>query len=321
MSRTEKIWLIVAASLTLAGAIIFGGVMMSGKWGFRDLFNSELEKTDFQIGESFSHISVENSTADIRVLPSEGDGVTVKCVNKKYVEYSCKVDADTLYITAEDTRAWYEHISFMEFSGSVVTIYLPVAEYGELTVKNATGDVEISKDFTFKSIDVSLSTGDVKCGASVKEKLGIKTATGEITVSGVTAENAELSATTGKIRATDLTCKGDIKLSVDSGKCILENISCKNFSSTGDTGDISVKRLTSDGKVRITRNTGDVNFESWNAKDVEIKTSTGDVKGSFVSDMVIFASSDTGRVSVPKFTTGGQCDIITGTGNIIIEIE
>jgi uncharacterized membrane protein YgdD (TMEM256/DUF423 family) len=34
MSKSVKIWLIIAASLTMIGAIIFSGVMMALNWDF-----------------------------------------------------------------------------------------------------------------------------------------------------------------------------------------------------------------------------------------------------------------------------------------------
>ena len=57
------------------------------------------------------------------------------------------------------------------------------------------------------------------------------------------------------------------------------------------------------------------------ADSILIKTSTGNVKGTLLSEKVFSAESDTGRVSIPKSYSGGECDISTSTGDIKIEIK
>ena len=54
--------------------------------------------------------------------------------------------------------------------------------------------------------------------------------------------------------------------------------------------------------------------------EIYIETDTGSVSGTLLSDKVFLAETDTGRVSVPKTTHGGRCEITTDTGNIRIEV-
>ena len=75
-----------------------------------------------------------------------------------------------------------------------------------------------------------------------------------------------------------------------------------------------------DGTMNIERSTGDVEFKKCDAGEVSITTDTGHVVGSFLSDKIIFASSNTGKIDVPKSTVGGKCEITTTTGKIIISI-
>ena len=82
-----------------------------------------------------------------------------------------------------------------------------------------------------------------------------------------------------------------------------------------------MKKVIVTEKLALKRSTGDVKLESCDAGEIVIKTDTGDVKGSLQSKKIFFAHSDTGRVSVPKTTTGGKCDITTDTGDIKITIE
>ena len=76
--------------------------------------------------------------------------------------------------------------------------------------------------------------------------------------------------------------------------------------------------------LSVELNTGDVKFigdASSKTNYVSIETDTGDVYCSFLSDKIVFAQSDTGKIRVPKTTSGGRCDITSDTGNIEVVIK
>ena len=52
-----------------------------------------------------------------------------------------------------------------------------------------------------------------------------------------------------------------------------------------------------------------------------VNTSTGDVNGTLLSEKIFITDTSTGRVSVPKTTSGGKCEITTSTGDINIGIK
>ena len=51
MKKATKIWIIVATSLILTGAIIFVGVMMVFKWDFTRLSTLNYETNEYEITE------------------------------------------------------------------------------------------------------------------------------------------------------------------------------------------------------------------------------------------------------------------------------
>ena len=84
---------------------------------------------------------------------------------------------------------------------------------------------------------------------------------------------------------------------------------------------MTLENVVASEKFSIKRDTGDVRFEDADAAEIEVETDTGSVSGSLRSEKIIFATSDTGKIDVPKNTTGGRCEITTNTGNIKIEIK
>lgn len=319
MSKTTKTWLIIASSLVLVGCIIFGGVMTMFKWDFTKLSTVKYETNDYEINEDYKNISIVTKTADILFVPAENEKSLVECFEQKKLNHSVAVKDDTLIIEVEDTRKWYDYVG-INFGTPKITVYIPQGEYGVLSVKSSTGDVEIPKDFKFESIDILGSTGCIKNQASASEVVKIKTSTGNIRIENVSAGALDLSVSTGGITVSEVTCEGDVKINVSTGKTKLTDAKCKNFVSKGNTGDISLKNVVAAENFSIERSTGDVKFDGADAAEIFIKTDTGNVSGSLLTDKVFIVHTDTGSIDVPKTTTGGKCEVNTDTGDIKINV-
>ncbi len=320
MSKKMRIWLIVGASLILIGCIIFGSVMTMFKWDFSKLSTVGFETNEYEINDEFKNISLSTQTADIKFLPSENSKISVVCYEQKKVKHSVEVKENRLVIEAVDTRKWYEYIG-INFGIPKITVYLPKGKYGALWVNAKTGDTLISEDFSFESVEISQSTGDVECLASASGNVKIKTSTGDINLKNASINELDLTVSTGHITAENISCNGDIKLRVSTGKTKFNNITCKNIISSGSTGDLTLNNVIADEKISANRSTGDVKFERCDAAELLVETSTGNVTGSLLTDKVFITETDTGKVNVPKSVTGGRCEIETNTGNINFVIE
>ncbi len=318
MSKGVKIWLIVGAFLVVVGAIIFGGIMMALDWDFSKISTVKYETNEYAINDSYKNIKVITDTADITFIPAENTKVV--CYEETKIKHSVTVKDDTLVIEANDTRKWCEYIG-ITFGSPKITVYIPTGEYGALTVNASTSDTEISKEFKFESIDISQSTGNVKCLAYANGDIKIKTSTGHITVENITTSSLNLAVTTGDIVVSDTKCVGDLSVKVTTGKVKLENIRCSNVISTGDTGDITLTNVITDKSIDIERTTGDIKLNGCDASELVIVTDTGNVKGTLLSDKVFIVKTDTGSIKVPESINGGKCKITTDTGDIKIEIK
>lgn len=320
MSKSSKIWLITAVSLIVLGIMIFTGAMIMAKWDLSKLGTSKYETNTHTITDTFKNISIKTDTADIKFVLSDDGTCKVVCFEEKNDKHDVLVVDDTLAINSVSTKRWYQYIGINVKTPKVI-IYLPETEYAALNIKESTGDIDIAKDFTFESIDISLSTGDVKNYASASGNVKIKASTGDIEIENVSANAFDLSVSTGNINVKIAECKGDMSVKVSTGKAKLCDVSCGSITSKGSTGDMILENVVATGNFNITRSTGDVTFKKCDAAELFVKTDTGDVKGSLLSDKIFFAETDTGSVDVPKTTTGGRCEIKTDTGDIKFEIQ
>lgn len=320
MNRKMKKWLILAACFVGLGTILFAGLMSLLGWDFSKLSTAKKITNVYEIYEDFQDISVIVDTADVVFVPSEDGECSVSCYEREKVKHFVAVEDGTLVVRVQDSRKWYEHIGIF-FGTPKITVSIPEGQYGNLTVRGDTGDVDIGNAFAFKSMELIGSTGDVSCGASAQETIKIKCSTGNICVNGSSAGAMGLITSTGKITVSNVVCREEMQVDVNTGKTELMNVRCEILRSVGDTGDILLKDVIAEKFLLVERSTGDVKFDGSDAGEITIKTDTGDVKGNLLTEKVFMAYTDTGRVDVPKTVTGGKCEITTDTGNILLSIQ
>ena len=293
-----KIVFIVASILIFLGIVLFVTALAGSNWDITKLDTDKLQTSTHSIESDFQNISVRTDTADVIFVLSADGTCKVECLERENTPHQVITKDGALEISIRDNRKWYAHISFFSFDAPKITVYLPQKEYAALDIKTDTGDVEIPKDLQLTSVDITVSTGDVKCYASAIEKIKIKTSTGDISAQSITT--------------------GDMDLSVSTGDTKLTDVQCKNLRSTGSTGDLHLQNVIAAEKFSIERSTGDVKLDGCDAGEIKIETDTGNVTGSLLSPKIFMTETDTGRVNVPKSTTGGRCEIETDTGNIKI---
>ena len=304
----------------VAGIVLFSVAMWQAAFDFDKLSTGNYETNIYEITEDFTNLSLNTDTASIIFALSPDGKCKVECCEEEKAKHTVTVEGDTLTIQVTDNRQWYDHIG-IHFDSPKITVYLPKSAYTALSIHEGTGIVQLPTELSFESVDITSTTGSIDCAAAVSGVLKIKTSTGKISVENTSVGAAELSVTTGLVTVSKVKCLEDMNVHVSTGRANLTNIECKNLTSYGDTGDIFLKRVIANEKITVERSTGDVMFDDSDAGEILVETDTGDVTGNLLMAKVFAASSDTGRVSVPRSTVGaGRCEISTDTGDIIITV-
>ena len=206
MNKKAKIWLIIGASLIIIGGIIFCGAMSIFNFDFTKLSTDKYQTNSYDITENFKDIAVLTDTADVTFIMSDDDKITVTCYEQENMKHLVCVRSDTLLISLEDNRKWYNYIG-INFNSPKITVSIPKGEYGELSVDLSTGDVNVPKEFTFKNIDIKGSTGSIKMQSSATQNIKLKTRTGHIFAENITADTVNVSVSTGKVNLKNTKCK------------------------------------------------------------------------------------------------------------------
>lgn len=296
MNKTRK-YIILAVSLVIAGLLMGTAGLFAVNFDFASLSLARLTSNTHTVEEDFTKISINTDISDVRLELSEDDICEVICLEEVNYFHKVSVENNTLTITVQDNRMWYEHMGI--FGGfHNVTLRLPKKAYEDLTVRCSTADVEIPKDFSFGWADISTSTGHIKWQGSMVNNL---------------------------------------LLSVSTGDIFVDDTGCQTLTATTNTGDIRLANTVITQNLIAKTDTGDVRFDRCDAKAMSVNTDTGDVTGTLLSVMIFITETGTGKVVVPTdgygeiLSSSGQVlvsgplvdrigEITTDTGDIRIEV-
>ena len=291
MKKGTIIALIIAAVLIVAGGVLLVlGLSFAGD----SVVTVAPAEKNYVVDAPFESIRVETATCNVDFQKADGS-FKVSCPDSEKFSYTVTVEENTLCVRQVDLRQWYDFID-IHLNEEKITVYLPKETYDTLYIETDTGDISLLDSFTFTSATLLSDTGDVGFAAQVTEELSVTTDTGDIRVRGSAPESLTLSINTGRIR--------------------VEDVSCGELTCESNTGEVKLKNVLSTGAIQLQTDTGDITIENCDAESANILSDTGDIFGNFLTSKWFQATSDTGRVSVPKTREGGLCQIVTNTGDI-----
>ncbi len=319
MNKVTKILIIVASSLLVLGGIVFTLVMSSLSWDFSKLNTLKYAINVHEIEQEFDSIFIETDTADVKFILSTDGKNKVECLEQEKLNHKVSVVDGVLTVKINDERSWFEHVTLFG-KKTHVNFYLSSEQLDNVTLKASTGDLEIGKEFSLNNLDVSVSTGDVTCKASVSQLLKVKVSTGDIDLSDLNANKIELRASTGDMDLFKVNAE-EVTLWASTGDMELISVTCKILTTEADTGDISLTNVIASQSFNIKRSTGDVEFNRVDSLSINVETSTGDVEGTLLSGKIFDCESSSGKVQVPNSTDGGICKVRTSTGRIKLFVQ
>lgn len=305
--------IVIGSVITTAGALLLGISVYS------NIKNSKIIVHEHEITESFNNLDFDLKVSDLEFKPSiDGKNkLVLEETEKYYHDYSVK--DDTLYLKSLEKREWYDFIN-MGLMKTKVTLYLTSYTYNNGTIISSTGDIVISKEFSFDNLKINQSTGDSNISCQVIHFLEMESSTGDKHLDGVSAENISLKASTGKVEVKNSEVSNALTINTSTGGITLTNVNANTISSTCSTGSISLTAVRLIDNLSIKASTGDVTIVDSDAGSIDINTSTGDVNALFLTNKIVYAETSTGRINIPHLSDGGICNIKTSTGDITVSI-
>ena len=310
--------IVLASFFVLIGCMLFTMTGCVKDWNFATLFSGKyVEKTTNVTGD-FNCIDIVSDTLDIKFVPTTDGSCKVVSFGKAKVDYIVNTTDGVLKIELNDSRKWYEKM--FNLGIGTLTVYLPEGAYTSLFVEEDTGNISVPKEFSFDTINIKRSTGDVSLYASASGDISIDGSTGHTTVENISCGSLEIKCSTGNVYLRGITASADITIDTSTGDAVLADIVCANIDTNGDTGDIAVDNLDATASASFTRSTGDVNINNVKTGgDLNIAVSTGESTLTNVSCTSFITVGDTGDVLMSKLIATGKIDIVRSTGDVDFE--
>ena len=313
MKKAVLIPIIIGSALLVTGGIF----LAIGVAGSAEV--SKRETHEVAVEEAFNNIDIDLSITDVEFKVSEDSKTKVVFEQNQYYQHTTEVKDNKLLVRFNDTRKWYQKIFTFDFQSIKATFYLSNTTYGELKMENSTGNLIIPNNFTFDSVNLKASTGNVKFNAKVNNNLTLKLSTGNVTLDGTIANNITGEVSTGNYNLKNVTVAEKIYLKSSTGKINLTDVTAKDLELKASTGDMKLTNTIIANHIEIKTSTGDITFVDSDADTLNIETDTGDVKGTLLTSKIFSVKGE--HVSVPESTTGGLCKIKTDTGTVKITIK
>ena len=218
----------------------------------------EYTQSQYSITEDFSNISICTIEAQVKLIPTDDDQVTVDIYQNSKVPYAVKVVDGTLTVDFTDNRQWYDHIG-IRIRPPKITVYLPDKAYGDVSVSTVTGDIKL-QDMQVNSLDISVTTGDmelegVRCAGELKARL----TTGDMELTDVIAGTLTLTGKTGDVELDR--CDADqLNIKTSTGDIEGTLLTDKVFIAKASTGPVRVPDTNRGGTCKLTTSTGNIHI-------------------------------------------------------------
>lgn len=236
---------LAAAGIVLSGlGFLFGGSTMLYV-DSRGLHagNSEKKQLEYQqISGSIENLIIELSTSDLEIIPSDENAIEA-VYRGDQMKPVVKQDGNKISIMAE----------------AKAESRFPVVSFGMGIINESKVKLYLDKKTMLQTMKIKVDCGHIALQESIKIKnLEIENHLGDLTLSGIEAD--------------------DISLKLNSGKSTLENINCKNFVSVHNLGDLRAKGLIAQsGNIRS--NSGSTVLNDSSLDQIIIESDLGEIEG------------------------------------------
>lgn len=299
MAKVTKILFIIATTFVVLGLFVVTFALVQVGFDLEKISTEKFQTLNYTFDQPISDVTFDIENSDVVFEKSQTETCSVECFENVKISHSVSVENGNLTVKAVDNRKWYDFIG-ISFKRPKITVYLPNANYNALNLRATTGDVTMPKTLAFKGVEISVTTGSVKCYSNVE--LSVK-----------------ISATTGSVWLENVNC-GIVDIGATTGHLYLNDVNCGQIKTKTTTGGVSGKNLIAQGLLQMESTTGGIRLERCDAQKVDIKATTGSIYCSFLTPKIFMAQSSTGAISAPQSAVGGECKATTSTGSITLRV-
>lgn len=228
--------------------------------------NQKTIKTEKTVkNDEITNIKIKGDVGDITVVKGNGDTFSIEQVsNSKKQTLDVEEKGDTLVIDSKIKKFFSFDLSLGAMKTPKLQVTVPARVYHDVTISVSVGDIKIE---------------DIE-GATI----AVKTRTGDIQATKVTATDIELTSTTGDVDAQQII--GDIKAKTVTGDVTtVSKENNKNIEVSSSVGDIriTVPQEPKDARVKGKTTVGDIKLFGKNENELSFGNGTYKISGKITT--------------------------------------
>ncbi len=272
--KTVLLIVLIIGVIAVVGLMI---AVLSGnlKFGFFQVANAVVLSDERFEANGIDTISVNVASTDVQFIPSEDEEWRVVYkgpdTEKKDPLIRASVESGSIVIKQRN--------QFMPaFFGvsRIVTVYVPESFSGAVSYSCASGDLELTADFTFSDFHYKVSSGDMTCKSLTASKLSLETSSGSLTCGTLSSPQYSIRTTSGDIDIEQLI--GDGSVVVTSGEVEIDGYTgAGNFETSSGDINLGLLEATGDISIHVTSGSVDVSVPEQIGLRLDLSVTSGDI--------------------------------------------
>ncbi|MDL2289560.1 DUF4097 domain-containing protein [Clostridia bacterium OttesenSCG-928-F22] len=266
--KIKKWPLIVAGALLLAGAICLSVAFSMGGFELENILRQqpkELQTVQYASG-TVTLVDVQENIDDIIVVASPDDKIHLSYYTNEDEYYEItQTQEGVLSIRSKAGAQWYDFIKWLarySKNKTPITIALPTEYAGSLRLHSDNGKIDVSAVSIGGYLEMRGKNGEMRIAqTTIAGDVTSITTNGRIDINTVTAMNAMLKTTNGKIGVHRLQTTGSINAS-------------------GTNGEVLLSETVAEGSIDAYLTNGSVTLTHCRAINTRIETTNGGVTGN-----------------------------------------
>lgn len=206
----------------------------------------------------------------------------------------------------------------VHITGASSDVTLSGSYSGKVAVQTASGDVSLEGIFggplevrtasgsqtlqgRFHSGNLHAASGDIEIAQTgVLEDLAVETASGDVQLSNVKAQELRLRSASGDVQ--------------------LERVCAELLEIESRSSDLRLEQVLSKGDFRCKTTSGDISLESCDSPQMGLTTVSGDITGSLLHGKRFSTHTVSGDIRLPGGEPEGECAISTVSGDVELRV-
>lgn len=250
-------------------------------------------------GDQKMNLVVDGLCADIRVRKSNDGKINIRYENngserqkQRYVFYSF-MEGNTVYA---GLRMSGNAVFLFNMRAYAIVIYLEIPEgMGVVDIRTASGEIGI-ENVKSEKMFTETASGDISLSRVGANELKIKSASGDIRIEEGNGLQINANTLSGDIEAKYITA-GKLSLKSTSGDVNAENIKADTMDLNSLSGSLDITRLSA-GDCKIKGTSGNIDIEDSSIGNGNVSSISGDINLSNIAGENLSVKSTSGNVEL-----------------------